>query len=147
MPIIDMTQAKELEPIPAGEYGAVMESWECKQSKSSNQPYIGFKFVINEGEHEGRILFRNHSLQTKALFAFKRTIIRLGCDPETAGSASFDYEDELPKLVGAECKLKVTQREYKEDEDSPVRMVNDVQEVLSAYDFASSSSAVVSGRK
>lgn len=136
MPIVDFSQATELEPIPEDTYEAITESWEYHPSaKSSGKPYVGIKFAVSGGEHDGRSLFRNYSLQPKALWAFKRALVRLGAASEDL-TEELDLEDVMPPLMGAQCKLKVGQREYTDPDTEETRIVNDVQDILSAYSFA-----------
>lgn len=136
MPLVDFSQATELVALPEDTYDAILEAWEYHpKSKSSGKPYVGLKFVVQGGEHDGRSLFRNHSLEPKALWAFKRTLVRLGADGDEL-TESLDLEDLMPTLIGASCKLQVTQREYREDEDDDPRIVNDVKNVLSSMSFS-----------
>lgn len=138
MPIVDFSQATELVPVPVDTYDAILESWEYHPSaKSSGQPYLSLKFAVSGGDFDGRTLFRNFSLQAKALWAFKRALVRLGANSEDL-TEEMDLDDVMPPLVGAMCKLKVGQREYTDPDTEEVRVVNDVQDILSAYSFASS---------
>lgn len=135
MPIVDFSKATELQPVPPDTYDAILEEWEYNPSSaSSGKPYIKMKFVVTSGEHEGRVLFRNRSLQTQSLWALKKDLIRLGISEDRLAGEE-DLEDIMPDAIGAPCRLKVAIREYKEDEDSEPRLVNDVRDVLSQYSF------------
>lgn len=126
MPLIDMGQAPDYEPIPAGWYDCVLSEWEyVEESESSGEPYIKWTFAVDEGEHEGAKLFRNSSCQVKALPYLKRILLALGADPDEV-SGEFDTDEIIPDLVGNPCRIKVGIRDY---EGSPT---NEVQRVTAS---------------
>lgn len=112
MPKIDLGAVEEFEPIPDGTYEFILTAWEyVEESETSGEPYLKLEFTGDEGEAEGRKAWQNHSCQSKALWALKRTLRTLGADPE-ALSGEFDTDDLMPDLVGNPCRLRIVQEDY-----------------------------------
>lgn len=130
MPKIDFSDVKPLEPIPDGDYEATLTAVELIEKKASTKaPYLKLEFTVQEeGEFQGRKLFRNASLSPDSLWAYKQSMIALGSDPEI-------FEGELDPLevaqdnIGNSCSLSVSQTEY---EGRPQNKVNRIRELAFA---------------
>jgi len=63
---IDMTNVEEptnsFEPIPNGQYKAMVENSEMKTTKAGTGKFLAVTFKILEGEFEGRLVFENMNL-------------------------------------------------------------------------------------
>lgn len=124
---IDMGEAPDYEPIPAGWYDCVLSDWEwVEESQTSGEPYIKFEFAVDEGEFEGRKLWRNSSVQTKALPYLKKLLLALGADADDVGG-EFDADDLIPDLVGNPCRIKVKMREYEGEEQNEIERITAAQ--------------------
>jgi hypothetical protein len=125
VPKIDFSQAKELKAVPAGTYEAVLTEQKIFTAKSSNQEAIALTFTIqdeNFPEHEGRKQWRNYSLQPQALWALKKSLVDLGCDPEEL-EGTVDLEEVIGQLIGNKCLIEVGVRMYEGEERNEVRKV------------------------
>jgi len=99
------------DPIGPGIYQAEVDQVEPRLSKASGKPTVNWRYRITEGEHTGRLLFHNTSLQEHAKFSFRATLEALGFDPDVLDNeegVSFDTDD----LVGLQCTLVVVEGEY-----------------------------------
>jgi len=63
--------AGSFEPIPPGDYTAIITDSESKQTKSGNGEYLQFAFQIVEGEHKGRVLWARLNLDNPSETAVK----------------------------------------------------------------------------
>lgn len=128
---VDWADVESFEALPEGTYNVVFESFEVtEQSKASGKPFVNLTFIITDGDHTNRKLWRNHSLQPQALWALKQSMVRLGSSPDTL-TGEMEIEEALARLQGNPCRLVVGQREYEGV------MRNEIKEILSmAYDFA-----------
>lgn len=123
MPLINASDIKELEPLPAGWYEARFAKFENGESAKGDDK-IDLQFEVTEvGEYEGRKLYRTHSLLPQALWALKNTCLALGSDPED-WVGEIDTDDIMGELIGADCRLKVSQSTYEG------RITNRVDQVL-----------------
>lgn len=68
--------------IPKGLYPVTIEKVEVRESKSSDNDYLNWEMVINEGDHEGRRLWQITSLSEKALFRLKDQFAELDVMPD-----------------------------------------------------------------
>ena len=65
---VDTTEARELgdnSPFPPGEYTAYIDESERKTTKAGDGEYLSTKWIINGGEHDGRVIFHNFNLWNK----------------------------------------------------------------------------------
>jgi hypothetical protein len=124
---LNLGNVKELEPIAAGTYAATFTDWQLQDSRSvQGEKNVNCQFTITEdGPDQGRKIFRNFVVRDTALWALKRFLIRMGAQEDEINDEDADLEDLLNSVKGADCRVKVTQREYQG------RMTNDVQDVLS----------------
>lgn len=101
--------------VPEGEYPAKVTSAEIATSKSSGEDYIAWQFEVSDGEHEGKVLYLNTSLQPQALFRVRELLECFGTEvPE--GAMDLDPED----YIGCEAELSVTEDEYEGRRQSKV---------------------------
>lgn len=122
--------------MPEDVYPAKLEAWEyVEAAKNSGKPYVKLTFTVDGGDYDGRKLFKNQSCQPKALWNFKRVLVRLGANPKDL-EADIDPEEILPELISAECRLSVKERTFKETPEDEGRPTNEVTDVLSSYSFA-----------
>lgn len=122
---VDFSQVKELSPIPPGKYASTFSEFKIvPEAKGSGQPYAALTFTINaeEGEYEGRKLWRNFSLQPQSLWALKQALINLGCSSDSF-NAGDDLEDLLGSMVGSECILDVGMKQFNGEDRNDVRKV------------------------
>ena len=124
MPLIDFSGVSDgFEVIPEGIYDAHLEDWDyVEQSQSSGKPFLKLEFICDDPDYEGRKFWRNHSAQPQALWALKRTLVRLGADPEDLAD-EVDLDDIMPNLVGAQCRLDITVEEYNGEDRNQVKDV------------------------
>jgi len=94
--------AGELEPLPAGEYIALVERGELYTSKTKGTPAYKLTLRIVEGEHDGRHIWHDVWLTPAALPLAKRDLGKLGV-------TSLD-QLERPLPEGIVCAVKVTLR-------------------------------------
>ena len=113
-PRIDFSGVTEFKAIPEGTYPCVFSAFKyVEQAKSSGQPYIELNFTVSEGEHAGRKLYRNYSLQPQSLWAIKNTLITLGVAPEAfADEGGVEISDLCNEAIGATCAVQVKVHEY-----------------------------------
>lgn len=125
MPKIDFTGVGK--PVPADTYSAVVTKAEYNPSSSaSGMPTVAFEWTINDGEYDGRKMFRSYSLQPTALVFLKRVLVALGTNPDDL-EGNIDTDDILPELVGTECALVITVGEYN---GSPNNQIAEVKSSL-----------------
>jgi hypothetical protein len=127
MPAIDFSKAKTLEPL-TGTFDAICTKCEYfDTSKNSNYPKLDFQFTLNDGEYEGRKVFRSSSLQEQALWATKEILIALGYDPDKLVS-TVDTDDIIEFVVGRECRVVLSAGTYNN------KPSQNVDRVMSQYD-------------
>lgn len=93
---IDFSQVKQFEPVAAGRYPGETFSWEPVDNKSGDGQHILAKFKFEAEDDEGqpvtREQWRRYALKPTALWALKRDLISLGCDPELLSGTAVDLE-------------------------------------------------------
>lgn len=115
MPTIDFSAVKDFEPLPKGEYTAALTKHEFGDSKQG-QPKVKVQYTVSDPEEfAGRVIFKDYSLQAKALWVIKKHLVALGADPdEFAGDV--DLDELLERLHGEEAifdlDLKEGEGEY-----------------------------------
>lgn len=110
MPKINFTGVGD--PLPKDTYSAVVTKAEYNpQSKNSGNPTVALEWTVNEGDHDGRKLFRSYSVQPNALIFLKQVLVALGVDPEDL-STEIDIDSVLLGVLGSECMLDVSIGEY-----------------------------------
>lgn len=121
MPKINFTGVGD--PLPEATYSAVVEkALYVAQSQSSGNPTVALTWIVNDGEYEGRKLFRSYSCQPNALVFLKQVLVALGVDPAKL-STEIDIDDVLEDIIGAECNLEVTIGEYNGSPNNQVTKV------------------------
>lgn len=100
------------DPLPVASYSAVVtKATYNPQSKNSGNPAVALEWTVNEGEYEGRKLFRSYSVQPNALVFLKQVLVALGIDPEDL-STEIDIDSVLDDILGSECMLDISIGEY-----------------------------------
>jgi hypothetical protein len=92
------------EPLPVGEYVCRIDGAE-KVNTPAGTSYIAWSASVMEGEHTGRKLFWNTSLQPQALWNVKALLVALGAPMDASG---FNTED----CIGRKVILTVDVEEY-----------------------------------
>jgi hypothetical protein len=101
-PVIDFTEVKGLDPVPAGKYEAKIVHAEEGQSNSGN-PKIEIRWEITfPAESAGRLVFDTLSFHPDAQFRVKDTLMALGFDSEFKGEVTG------ASLIGKEAQLTIT---------------------------------------
>ena len=112
------------EPIPVGDYDAVFTGFKIDKSKSTEGAFNAvLEFTISDPEYSGRKAWANRSLLPQSLWVLKRAMVALGADADDL-SGPIDLEEELDALKGADCRLRMSIREYEG------RQNNQIDEVL-----------------
>lgn len=115
-------------PVDAGTYEAKFVSFKNGISNAGNQKVEMTYQITEEGDANNRKLTAHRALHPDALWSLKRDLLALGADPDDV-SGSFDTDELLPELVGADCKIDVT---LGEPNDNGVRF-NNIDEVHALY--------------
>jgi hypothetical protein len=122
MPVqVDLSGVSLEGPIPLDPdtYDAVITKADIHPSKSSGNDTLYLDFSVGE---EGRRLSWNCPVSGDGLWRFKQMLVRLGFEiPE--GEFEFDETE----LVGAECRVKVSQEPHYQD---PKRKTNRISAIL-----------------
>lgn len=111
------------EPLPEGEYEAIINRVEVRESKSSDNDYLNFEFKITEDEYEERLLWGIRSLSPKALGFLKDWLVALDVIDED-DEIDIEWADDVditpqegplltsPELQGMACIVTVTNEVY-----------------------------------
>jgi hypothetical protein len=70
--------AGEYEPLPRGDYVAIVRSGQCIQSRTNGTPGYRITFEVSEGEYHGRLFWHEVWLTQKAMGYAKRDLEKLG---------------------------------------------------------------------
>ena len=132
MPKVDYSVIEEMDfsPIPNGTYDAVLTGWELNDGDKG--PYYNCEYTLDESaeEYKNRKVWTVTSLSPKSLWRFKRDMIRLGADGERmAPGSDEDTDDIIASNVGASCRLKLLQEDYK-DNAGEIKVKNTIKEVI-----------------
>lgn len=120
MPYVDWNAVEDrgegFEPIPEGDYDARLTNWTPFTSKAGNACY-NVEYTLQESANEFRnrkvwdTLIVDFANAPKAVWRFKRDMVRLGADPSLF-TPDTDTDDIIASVMGAECRLSVTQETY-----------------------------------
>lgn len=128
------------EPLPEGSYDCIIERVEVRESKSSDNDYLNWEFVVQDEEYEDRRLWMITSLSPKALFRLKDVFLALGVIEED-DEIDIEWDDSVditpsegpqltnPEVEGLACTAIVTNEMYDGRERN---RVNEVQAAGSA---------------
>jgi hypothetical protein len=106
---VDLTQVKEIEALPAGDYKCSVSKADLTASKRTvGNTNMALEYTVQDGEYHGRIIFDTLSLAEKALWRVKDFITCLGMQPSATG---FKTEDLLGQMliVGVIQEPRMTQ--------------------------------------
>jgi hypothetical protein len=95
--------AGDLEPLPTGEYIAVIEHGEGTEGKTKGTPGYKLTFRVVEGEHAGRRFWHDVWLTVPALPLAKRDLGKLGV-------TNFGQLEQRPLPEGIVCSVKLALR-------------------------------------
>jgi hypothetical protein len=109
------------QPLPAGDYDAVVFAGELKEG--TEFPYFNWTFKVTEEEFENRQVFLNTSTSPKAVWRLTKMFEAIGYEPETE-EGSDDADIDIDEVVGLPCVVRLTQKEYEG------KMRNEVKSVL-----------------
>jgi hypothetical protein len=93
--------------LPEDDYLVKVDEVELETSDSSGQDYLSFTFEVAEGDHTGKKLYHNCSLQPQALFNLRNVLESLGVDVPD-GPMDLDPAD----LIDLTCSVAVQHEEY-----------------------------------
>lgn len=94
---VDLSNVASREPLPVGKYECIVESIKYGLSKASQQPTLNWVFSVAEGEHEGRKVFANTSLQEQALFKLKDFLEGFGI--ESGEEVDIEWDEDTSEVV------------------------------------------------
>jgi hypothetical protein len=107
--------------IPAGKYNALLEK--VTKAHGPAADYFKLEFKIVGGDFEGKKLFRNLSLSTDALWAFKQAMINLGTDEDIFEEDDVEVDEVIADRIGATCTLDVAVKEYQGKDTNEVKKI------------------------
>lgn len=122
MPKIDLGQVEEFEAVPAATYEVTLSKWEYVEETGDHGAYVKLEFTIDDGEYEGRKLWRNLSAKPDALIYMKKALVALGAEEEDI-SGEFDTDDVFPDLIGNSCAVVVTVKDYEGEPQNEVKRI------------------------
>lgn len=112
--------------IPEGVYDATFTEFKLiPESKASGQPYFRLTFTLQDEEYQGRKAYVNHSFTPEALWAFKRTLVRLGAEVDVLNDPDTEVDEVMSGLIGAPCRLVIINTTW---QGKPVFQVQEVKE-------------------
>jgi hypothetical protein len=82
------SEARTLSPLPKGEYLVHVDECDIEESKSAanrGKPMFAFKFVVDEGDYEGRACYTRAMLWDGALYTISQMMKAVGLDPKRRG--------------------------------------------------------------
>jgi hypothetical protein len=122
------------EPLPEGQYDVIVERVEVRESKSSDNDYLNWEFVVQDEEYEDRRLWMITSLSEKALFRLKDVFLALGVIADDE-EVDIEWDDSVditptegpqllnPEVTGIACVAVVTNEMYEGRERNRVNEV------------------------
>lgn len=132
---IDFSEVESgFEPLPEGEYEAVIERIEVRESKSSDNDYLNWEFRVTEDDYEDRRVWGLRSLSPKALGFLKDWLVDLGVIEED-DEVELEWADDVditptegplltsPELHGMACTIVVTNEVYEGRERNRVNTI------------------------
>ncbi len=123
------------EPLPEGEYEAIIERIEVRESKSSDNDYLNWEFKITDDEYEDRRMWGIRSLSPKALGFLKDWLVSLEVIEED-DELDLEWGDDVditptegplltnPELHGMACTIVVTNEVYEGRERNRVDTIH-----------------------
>lgn len=93
--------------VPEGDYLVEVEDVEQKTSETSGNDYLALTLKVADGDHKGKKLFHNCSLQPQALFNLRGVLEALGFEVPN-GPMEFDPAD----MIGQQCGVTVAHETY-----------------------------------
>lgn len=133
--VVNAVEAMETrKPLPVGEYHVTLTESSLKDASGPDKfPMIVLEFTVHEDEGEpyaGKKAFRNLSASPKAIPFMVDAAIALGADTEEVLGEAVDMEQVFKDLVGRDCWIKTSIRQYVRTEGEPAIDQTDVQRIL-----------------
>ena len=91
----DAQESPSFDPVPPGEYTAVVKSAEMKDTKAGDGKYIKLRLDITGPTHTGRVLFSNVTVKNKTAQAETIGRGQLAAILASSGLAQFDHSDQM----------------------------------------------------
>lgn len=107
MPVIDFSEVKGLEPIPAGTYRAECVKATAGISKKGN-PKIDLQWKVQQGDYEGRIVFDTLTFTDNSLGVVKSKLAGMGLAGAVVDTDELDEFAE--QIVGITADIAVVIR-------------------------------------
>lgn len=92
--------------LPEADYAFTVDEVEMKTSDSSGNDYLAITFKVAEGEHAGKKVWHNCSLQPQALFNLRGVLEALGFEVPQ-GVMDLDPDDLLGEVCGGTVQHEV----------------------------------------
>lgn len=105
----DVDPASDFEPIPAGQYPAVIVESEVKPTRTGTGNYLQLTFEIIDGPHKGRLLWSRLNLDNPNATAVKIARAELSAICRAVGvmapNDSVELHD-LPLVISVKCRKR-----------------------------------------
>ena len=105
----DVDPASDFEPIPAGQYSAVIVESEVKPTRNGTGNYLQLTFEIIDGPHKGRLLWSRLNLDNPNATAVKIARAELSAICRAVGvmapNDSVELHD-LPLVISVKCRKR-----------------------------------------
>ena len=105
----DVDPASDFEPIPAGQYSAVIVESEVKPTRNGTGNYLQLTFEIIDGPHKGRLLWSRLNLDNPNATAVKIARAELSAICRATGiltpQDSVELHD-LPLVITVKCRKR-----------------------------------------
>lgn len=127
---VNFSNVSDLKPMPPGDYEASLVEFSDVHPSKEGKPTIRLTFTIQDDQYQGRKVWSNMSLVNEALVFTKRSLVRMGADPEVLNDPDgFEIEEILAGLVGTPVTLSIVINEYPKGSGN---FNNQVKEIKSA---------------
>lgn len=112
---LDFSGVQSREPLPEGTYSVKVEKIEITTAKTSGNPMWKVTLGVMDDAYQGRKLFTNLVIQQDCMWKLQEFLS--ACGYGTEALVEGDTED----FIGAECMVKVAQREYQGDIQNEIK--------------------------
>lgn len=133
---IDFQNIPTFEPVEAGKYPGVTESWESKPSKDGKSTNVEGKFRFSyareDGEPAERSIIARWNLKKEALWRLRNDLVNMGVDPSELTGDDVDLEAILNDVFGqipTPVWLTITQRTWVPENGGDPQLRNEVSAV------------------
>lgn len=133
---IDFENIPTFEPVEAGTYDGVTESWEAKPTKAGDSTNIEGKFKFNylngDGNEAQRSIVARWNLKKEALWRLRNDLVNMGVDPSELSGDAVDLEGILNDIFGqvpTPVTLTIQQRTWTPEGGGDPQVRNEVSAV------------------